>query len=89
MTKGDRVFPRWFPFARFGRDGKVRARMTVLTTSLDRRVDTFAANPAAMRALVADLREKVAAIRELQEEAGVGLEDPDDLWADLSQALEG
>jgi 3-methylcrotonyl-CoA carboxylase beta subunit len=38
--------------------------MTVLTTSLDRRSEVFAANAAAMRALVADLREKVAAIRE-------------------------
>ena len=34
--------------------------MTVLPTSLDRRSDVFAANAAAMRALVADLREKVA-----------------------------
>src|SRR5437763_9311610 len=64
MTMGDRVFSRWFPFARFGRDGKVRSRMTVLTTSLDRRSEAFAANAAAMRALVEDLREKVAAIRE-------------------------
>ena len=64
MTKGDRVFPRWFSFARFGRDGKVRLRMTILTTSLDRRSEAFAANAAAMRALVEDLREKVAAIRE-------------------------
>ena len=38
--------------------------MTVLTTSLDRRSETFAANMAAMRTLVADLREKVEAIRE-------------------------
>ena len=38
--------------------------MTVLTTSLDRRSEMFAANAAAMRALVADLREKVEAIRE-------------------------
>jgi 3-methylcrotonyl-CoA carboxylase beta subunit len=38
--------------------------MTILTTSLDRRSEMFAANAAAMRALVADLREKVAAIRE-------------------------
>src|ERR1700726_5036887 len=38
--------------------------MTVLTTSLDRRSEGFAANAAAMRALVADLREKVAVIRE-------------------------
>jgi len=37
--------------------------MTVLTTSLDRRSEMFAANAAAMRALVEDLREKVAAIR--------------------------
>src|SRR5262249_38390812 len=46
------------------RDGKVQLRMTVLTTSLDRRSEAFAANAAAMRALVADLREKVAASRE-------------------------
>jgi len=38
--------------------------MAVLTTSLDRRSEVFAANAAAMRALVEDLREKVAAIRE-------------------------
>ncbi len=38
--------------------------MTVFTTSLDRRSEAFAANAAGMRALVADLREKVAAIRE-------------------------
>jgi 3-methylcrotonyl-CoA carboxylase beta subunit len=38
--------------------------MTVLTTSLDRGSEAFAANAAAMRAVVADLREKVAAIRE-------------------------
>src|SRR6201998_3763850 len=38
--------------------------MTVLTTSLDRRSEVFAANAAAMRALVADLREKLAVIRE-------------------------
>jgi len=38
--------------------------MTVLTTSLDGRSEAFAANAAAMRALVADLREKVAAISE-------------------------
>jgi 3-methylcrotonyl-CoA carboxylase beta subunit len=38
--------------------------MTVLTTSLDGRSEAFAANAAAMQALVADLREKVAAIRE-------------------------
>jgi 3-methylcrotonyl-CoA carboxylase beta subunit len=38
--------------------------MTVLTTSLDRRSDAFAANAAAMRVLVEDLREKVATIRE-------------------------
>src|SRR5271169_2759462 len=36
--------------------------MTVLSTSIDRRSETFAANAAAMRALVADLRSKVAAI---------------------------
>jgi 3-methylcrotonyl-CoA carboxylase beta subunit len=38
--------------------------MTVLTTSLDRRSEAFAANAAAMRALVADLREKAGKIRE-------------------------
>src|ERR1700730_5967185 len=38
--------------------------MTVLTTSLDRRSEVFAANAAAMRGLVSDLREKVAAIEE-------------------------
>src|SRR6059058_1323810 len=38
--------------------------MTVLTTSLDRRSENFAANAATMRALVADLREKVAAVEE-------------------------
>jgi 3-methylcrotonyl-CoA carboxylase beta subunit len=36
--------------------------MTVLSTSIDRRSETFAANAAAMRALVEDLRSKVAAI---------------------------
>jgi 3-methylcrotonyl-CoA carboxylase beta subunit len=43
---------------------KVPAAMGALTTSLDRRSDMFAANAAAMRALVADLRERVAAIGE-------------------------
>ena len=38
--------------------------MTVLSTSLDPRADAFAANAAAMRALVGDLREKVGVIRE-------------------------
>ena len=38
--------------------------MTVLTTSLDRRSEAFAANAAAMRGLVADLQDKVEAIRE-------------------------
>src|SRR6266478_2013262 len=38
--------------------------MTVLTTSLDRRSEVFAANAAAVRGLVADLREKVAAIEQ-------------------------
>src|SRR6266478_3881931 len=38
--------------------------MTVLTTSPDRRSEVFAANAAAMEALVADLREKLAAIRQ-------------------------
>ena len=36
--------------------------MTVLPTSIDRRSEAFAANAEAMRALVADLREKLAAI---------------------------
>ena len=36
--------------------------MTILSTSIDRRSETFAANAAAMRALVEDLRSKVAAI---------------------------
>src|SRR5215472_17472544 len=52
-----------FVLARSHREGKFR-RMTVLTTSLDRRSDVFAANAAAMRALVGDLREKLAAIEE-------------------------
>src|SRR6201993_3544070 len=38
--------------------------MTVLTTSLDRRSEVFAANAAAMQALVEDLREKIRKIRE-------------------------
>ncbi|HVC54033.1 MAG TPA: carboxyl transferase domain-containing protein [Stellaceae bacterium] len=38
--------------------------MTILTTALDRRSDLFRANDAAMRALVADLRDKAAAIAE-------------------------
>jgi 3-methylcrotonyl-CoA carboxylase beta subunit len=38
--------------------------MTVLTTLLDRRSEVFAANAAATRGLVADLRERVAAIEE-------------------------
>ncbi len=38
--------------------------MTVLTTSLDLRSDTFRGNDAAMRGLVADLREKLATIEE-------------------------
>jgi 3-methylcrotonyl-CoA carboxylase beta subunit len=38
--------------------------MTVLSTSLDRRSEAFAANAAVMRALVADLHEKVEKIRE-------------------------
>ena len=38
--------------------------MTVLTTSLDRRSEGFAANAAVMQALVADLRKKAQAIRE-------------------------
>jgi len=36
--------------------------MTVLPTSIDRRSEAFAANANAMRVLVADLKEKVAAI---------------------------
>src|SRR6516164_11789358 len=43
---------------------RCRPPMTVLTTSLDRRSEAFAANAAAMRTLVQDLREKVATIRE-------------------------
>ena len=38
--------------------------MTVLTTSLDLRSDSFRGNAAAMRGLVADLREKLSAIEE-------------------------
>src|SRR5271169_1622007 len=38
--------------------------MTVLTTSLDPRSDSFRGNAAAMRGLVADLREKLSAIEE-------------------------
>ena len=38
--------------------------MTVLSTSIDRRSEVFAANAAAMRALVKDLRAKVAAIEQ-------------------------
>src|SRR6201993_4758632 len=38
--------------------------MTVLTTSLDRRSEVFAANAAAMQALVEDLREKIRRVRE-------------------------
>jgi 3-methylcrotonyl-CoA carboxylase beta subunit len=37
--------------------------MTVLSTSLDRRAEPFAANAAAMKALVEDLRERAEAIR--------------------------
>ena len=36
--------------------------MTVLSTSIDRRSELFAANAPAMRALVEDLRSKIAAI---------------------------
>src|SRR5882757_10911675 len=43
---------------------RCRPAMTVLTTLLDRRSEVFAANAAAMRGLVADLRERVAAIEE-------------------------
>ncbi|HZC98418.1 MAG TPA: hypothetical protein VE267_20275 [Bradyrhizobium sp.] len=52
------------PVSRTVRRYGSRSRMTVLTTSLDRRSAAFAANAAAMRVLVEDLREKVAAIRE-------------------------
>src|SRR6201981_3796744 len=38
--------------------------MTVLSTTVDLRSDTYAANAAAMRALVEDLRDKVAVIGE-------------------------
>jgi 3-methylcrotonyl-CoA carboxylase beta subunit len=38
--------------------------MAALTTSVDRRSEAFGANAAAMRAVVADMREKAAAIRE-------------------------
>ena len=38
--------------------------MTVLSTSIDRRSEVFAANAAAMRALVEDLRAKVAVIEQ-------------------------
>ncbi len=38
--------------------------MTVISTSVDQRSEAFATNAAAMHALVADLQEKVAAIRE-------------------------
>src|SRR6266478_5180526 len=38
--------------------------MTVISTSLDRRSEVLATNAAAMRALVADLQQKVAAIRQ-------------------------
>src|ERR1700676_788945 len=43
--------------------------MTVLTTALDRRSEAFRGNTAAMRALVADLREKSAAIAQGGDEA--------------------
>src|SRR6266568_5460680 len=43
--------------------------MPALTTALDRRSDAFRANEAAMRALVADLRDKSAAIGEGGDEA--------------------
>ena len=38
--------------------------MTVLSTSIDRRSEAFTANAAAMRTLVADLRDKVAVIEQ-------------------------
>ena len=38
--------------------------MTVLTTALDRRSEAFRGNDAAMRGLVADLRDKLAAVEE-------------------------
>jgi 3-methylcrotonyl-CoA carboxylase beta subunit len=50
-----------FPLAAPGRGDKVRA-MPVIPTALDRRSDAFRANDQAMRALVADLRDKSAAI---------------------------
>src|ERR1700751_4615631 len=43
---------------------RCRSAMTVLPTSLDRLSEVFAANAGAMEALGADLREKLAAIRE-------------------------
>jgi len=52
-----------FGFAAPGRADKVPAQaMTVLSTSLDRRSDSFRANTAAMRGLVEDLRAKTAEI---------------------------
>src|SRR5258708_36977290 len=75
--------------------------MTVITTSLGRRSDVCAANGARMRALVADLREKVEAIREgggeearrrhlargklLPRERGRALLDPGSPFLELSQ----
>ncbi|MBM3558985.1 MAG: methylcrotonoyl-CoA carboxylase, partial [Alphaproteobacteria bacterium] len=38
--------------------------MTIITTAIDTKGETFAANDAAMRAVVADLRDKVAAIEQ-------------------------
>src|SRR5687768_7539342 len=50
-----------FPFAGVGRDGKVAA-MPVLPTALEPRSAAFRANAEAMQAVVADLRQKTAAI---------------------------
>src|SRR6266581_2341378 len=47
-----------------GGGGQDAGAMPVLPTALDRRSDAFRANEAAMRALVADLRDKSAAIGE-------------------------
>jgi 3-methylcrotonyl-CoA carboxylase beta subunit len=57
-----------FPLAAPGGGDKVAA-MPALATALEPRSDAFRANAAAMRALVADLREKSAAIAEGGDEA--------------------
>jgi 3-methylcrotonyl-CoA carboxylase beta subunit len=55
----------WFLLVGSSRAYKVSgSRMTVLSTALDPRSDAYAANAAAMRALVQDLRDKVAVMRE-------------------------